>query len=102
MIIGSFTSLYALSLRYPAMRAIPSLQPLVSAFDSVKTSTKGHGCGSCASARTDTSKYQPLFEQVMNSLNGEDLQKLKDLFSVKEIEYYYKNPATKLTEARKK
>jgi len=102
MIIGSFQSFFNLVKRKPEIFNIPSLKGLESYVDAMKVATRGRTCGSCALSGVDVTPYKTAFENTFEALQGEDLQALKKLFNASKIEYYVKNPVTKLTETRSK
>ncbi len=102
MIIGSFLSFFNISKRIPEVFNIASLRGLEQYVDQMKVETRGRTCGACATSGVNLDPYRLAFEAAFNGLQGDDLAELKKLLKTNKIEYYVKNPVTKLTEARSK
>ena len=102
MIIGSFQSFFNMVRRQPEIFNIPTMKGLESYVDQMKVAIRGRTCGSCALSGVSLDPYRVAFESTFESLSGNDLVALKKLLNTAKIEYYVKNPVTKLTEARSK
>ena len=102
MIIGSFQAFYNIAKANPDLFNIGALRGLLQSVDALKVQLQGKGCASCAARSINMDQYRAGYEQAFESLAGDDLAALKKLLKTDSIEYYIKDPITKLTKAVRK
>jgi hypothetical protein len=102
MIIGSFQAFYNIAKTSPELYNVTGLRGLLERVDALKVQLRGKACSSCAANRMDMTQYTKAYEQAFEALSEEDAALLKKLLKTDKIDYYVKDPATKLTKAKRK
>jgi phosphoglycerate dehydrogenase-like enzyme len=102
MIIGSFQAFYNIAKTKPELYNIVGLRGLLEHVDVVKTELRGKPCGSCAASRINMTPHTAAYEQAFEALTEADATELKKLLKTDRIDYYVKDPITKLTKAKRK
>lgn len=102
MIIGSFQAFYNIARTKPELYNIVGLRGLLEKVDALKVTLRGKPCATCAARSIDMSGYTKAYEQAFEALSVEDATELKKLLNTNKIDYYIKDPVTKLTKVKRK
>jgi hypothetical protein len=102
MIIGSFQAFYNIAKQKPEIYNIAGMRGLLSRVDELKVQLRGTSCSSCAINGIDMKPYTTAYEQAFEALSEEDATELKKLLKTDRIDYYIKDPISKLTKAKRK